>query len=269
MPVDKVEDVLELTTGVSCGHFRGGRIGQEVYVVDGIELKNQLEASREGFSLELAPSSLEEIDVITGGFGAEYGSALSGVVSYTTRRGNPDKWESRGSFTSDYWAPKSLFRGFTGLSLSSGGPLGFLGKGATLYGDLLLQGFLDADNRSRGLTCLKPEDSGADLASAIKTLQGDASTAPLYCPYSSDIIPHQRGDKYIAFARFDKPITSKWNLNASVLRNRSQHELYTSEFKYNNDYQLGQRFLGTLANLNAERLTQKSTGSNSFSVRAA
>ena len=267
LPVDRIEDVLELTTGVSGGHFRGGRIGQEVYVVDGVELKNQLEASRQGFGLELSPSSLEEVDVITGGFGAEYGSALSGVVSYTTRRGNPDRWESRAAFTTDHWAPSSIFRGFNGLNISTGGPLKFLGKGATIYGDALAQGMLDADNRARGLTCLRPEDAGAELAAAITALQSSASG--LYCPYSSGIIPHQRGDKYILFGRFDKPLTSKWNVNASVLRNRNQHELYTSEFKYNPTYQLGQRFTGTLANVNAEWLDQKPTGSTSFSVRTA
>lgn len=268
LPVDEIEQVLELTTGVSGGHFRGGRVGQEVYVVDGIELKNQLEASREGFGLELAPSSLEEVDVITGGFGAEYGSALSGVVSYTTRRGNPNLWESRTSATTDHWAPESLFRGFTGLSVSTGGPLSFLGKGATIFADVLAQGMFDADNRARGLTCLMPKDVGADLATAIQNLS-TGNTAGLHCPYVSDIIPHQRGDKLIAFARFDKPISSTFNVNASILRNRSQNELFTSEFKYNPTYQLGQRFNGTLANLNAEWLKQKATGASSFSVRAA
>jgi hypothetical protein len=269
LPVDALDQVLELTTGVSGGHFRGGRIGQEVYVVDGIELKNQLEASREGFGLELSPSSLEEVDVITGGFGAEYGSALSGVVSYTTRRGNPNEWESRLSVNTDQWAPASLFRGFTGLSLSTGGPISFLGNGATLFADVLAQGMLDADNRSRGLTCLTPDDASAELAAAITNFTNNPGTSALYCPYSSDIIPHQRGDKLIAFARFDKPISSTLNFNASILRNRSQNELYTSEFKYNPTYQLGQRFTGTLANVNAEWLTQKATGSNSFTVRAS
>jgi hypothetical protein len=269
LPVDELEQVLELTTGVSGGHFRGGRIGQEVYVVDGIELKNQLEASREGFGLELSPSSLEEVDVITGGFGAEYGSALSGVVSYTTRRGNPNNWESRASFTTDQWAPASLFRGFAGLSLSTGGPLSFLGKGATIFADVLAQGMLDADTRSRGLTCLESADAGDDLSAAITALQSNAATNALYCPYTGDIIPHQRGDKLIAFARFDKPINSTINLNASILRNRSQNELFTSEFKYNPTYQLGQRFNGTLANVNAEWLKQRATGSTSFSFRTA
>ena len=269
LPVDRIEDVLELTTGVSGGHFRGGKVGQEVYVVDGVELKNQFEASRQGFGLELSPSSLEEVDVITGGFGAEFGSALSGVVSYTTRRGNPDRWESRASFTTDQWAPESIFRGFTGLSLSAGGPLPFLGRGATLFADVLMQGMLDADVRGRGLTCLSESDAGEELAVAIAALRANPNTSGLYCPQSSGIIPHQEGDRLIAFARFDKPLSATWNLNSSILRNRSQRGLYTSEFKYNPTYQLGQRFTGTLGNINAEWLKQGLSGATSITARAA
>jgi outer membrane receptor protein involved in Fe transport len=70
LPITVVAEAIELMPGVSDGHFRGGRAGQEVYVVDGIELKNQLEASAHGFGLEFSPSSLEEVGVLTGGFGA-------------------------------------------------------------------------------------------------------------------------------------------------------------------------------------------------------
>jgi hypothetical protein len=45
LPADNVAEVVELAPGVSDGHFRGGRVGQEVYVIDGLEFKNQLEAS--------------------------------------------------------------------------------------------------------------------------------------------------------------------------------------------------------------------------------
>lgn len=269
LPVDRLDKVLELTTGVSGGHFRGGRIGQEIYVIDGVELKNQLEASRHGFGLELAPSSLEEVDVITGGFGAEYGSALSGVVSYTTRRGSPERWESRAALTSDHWAPAVIFRGFTGLNLSSGGPVRFLGQGATLFADVLAQGMLDADSRARGLTCLRPADASPELAAVIEALRNDPSMSRLYCPFSRDIIPHQRGDKLIAFARFDKPLSRTFNFNASLLRNRTQRELYTSEFKYHPTAQLGQRFTGTLANLSTEWLKQQASGSTSIALRSA
>src|SRR5688572_4566152 len=34
LPIDRLSEIIELTLGVSEGHFRGGRVGQEVYVVD-------------------------------------------------------------------------------------------------------------------------------------------------------------------------------------------------------------------------------------------
>jgi hypothetical protein len=238
-------------------------------VVDGLSLKNQFEASSVGFGLELSPSSLEEVDVITGGFGAAYGSALSGVVSYSTRRGNPERWEKRASFTTDYWAPEPVFRDFTGLSLSAGGPLSFLGKGTTFFADLLAQGYLDADSRAAGLTCVQADIAETALASAISNLQSTPNAEGLLCPYTSDAFPHQQGDKYIAFARLDRPLGSSLNLTTSFLRNRFQRQLYTSEFKYNPTYQLGQRTEGTLANASLEWLKQGATSARSVTGRVA
>ena len=269
LPIDRLAEIIELTTGVSEGHFRGGRVGQEVYVVDGLSLKNQFEASSVGFGLELSPSSLEEVDVITGGFGAAYGSALSGVVSYSTRRGNPERWEKRASFTTDYWAPAPIFRGFTGLSLSAGGPLSFLGKGTTLFADFLAQGYLDADTRAAGLTCVQQDIAESALAGAIQNLQSTPNAEGLLCPYTSEAFPHQQGDKYIAFARLDRPLGPSVNLTTSFLRNRFQRQLYTSEFKYNPTYQLGQRTEGTLANISAEWLKQKAASARSIIGRVA
>jgi hypothetical protein len=245
LPIDRVTELIELSPGVSNGHFRGGRVGQEVHVVDGLELKNQLEASTQGFGLELSPSSLQLLEVTTGGFGAEHGSALSGVVRYITRRGGTERWTGRGALVTDEWAPESLFRGYTGLSLSAGGPLRFLGAGSTLFVDVLAQGMRDADPRARGLTCLTPEDAAEDLADRIGALD-----PALRCPYTADMLPHQAGDKAIGFARFDRPF-GPVHATLSLLHNRFQRELYTPEFRYN-DQQLGQRTAGTLASLSLD-----------------
>jgi hypothetical protein len=269
LPVDEIDKVIELTAGVSGGHFRGGRIGQELYVIDGIPLKNQLEASENGFTLELSPTSLDEVDVVTGGFGAQFGSALSGVVSYTTRRGNPDRWDGALALTSDRFLPESLLQGFTGLTASASGPLRFLGQGATVFADVLLQGKLDADTRGRGLTCVEEGDVEEALAAQIRTLRTDPQLSALYCPYISDQIPHQSGDKYIAFARLDKPFGANWHLTTTLLRNRTQNGLYTSEFKYHPTHQLGQRFTGSLGTATLEWLRNRPTGSTSVNVRAA
>ena len=269
LPVDEIDQVLELAAGVSGGHFRGGRIGQELYVIDGIPLKNQLEAAENGFTLELSPTALDEVDVITGGFGAQFGSALSGVVSYTTRRGNPERWDGAVTLTSDRFLPESMLQGFTGLSLTGGGPLRFFGKGATLFADVVLQGKLDADARGRGLTCVQEDDAEEALAAAIRQLRTDPALSALYCPFERDQIPHQQGDKYIAFARFDKPFTENLHFASTVLRNRTQNGLYTPEFKYHPTHQLGQRFTGSLGTASLEWLRNRPTGSTSIIMRAA
>nr|PZN90528.1 MAG: hypothetical protein DIU52_07800 [bacterium] len=269
LPLDRLQDAIELAPGVSDGHFRGGRVGQEAYVVDGIELKNQLEGSMHGFGLEFSPTSLEEVEVVTSGFGAEYGSALSGVVNLVTRRGSTERWEGRASLLTDHWAPDGLFRGFTGLSASAGGPLRALGTGTTLFADLLLQGMLDAEPRARGLTCLRPEDVGDSLAVQIRALRDDPLTRHLYCPYTAPRLPHQRGDKLIGFIRLDRPLSGGAILTASVLRNRLQRELYTQEFKYNPRHQLGQRTTGTLGTLALDLTRHRQGRAYRVTARAA
>jgi hypothetical protein len=249
LPIDETAQAIELATGVSQGHFRGGRVGQEVYLVDGLEVKNHLEASTQGAGLELSPSSLEEVEVVTGGFGAEYGSALSGVVSFVTRRGSTERWEGRAGMNTDHVMPGTLFRGFTGLSLSAGGPVRFLGDGATIFADVLAQGFLDADPRARGLTCLTAADAEPLVAAQINSLLNNPLTAPLACPFSGDVLPNQRGEKAIGFLRFDRPLGAHLNLTTTLLHNRGQNQLYTPQFKYNALHQLGQTASGSLGTL--------------------
>jgi hypothetical protein len=233
LPVDATESVVDLAPGVSDGHFRGGRLGQEAYVVDGLEVKNPLEASTEGFGLEFSPTSLEELEVVTGGFGAGVGSAISGLVRLTTRRGNPLRWEGAARVTTDEWAPSSLFTGYSSLSVSGGGPLGFLGRGATVFADFSAQGFRDADPHGRGLACLEAGDVSAPLAAELDRFAADPARASLLCPYTGRSVPHQRGDKLIAFVRFDRPLSEGVVVTAALLGGRLQKELFTPACKCN------------------------------------
>ena len=106
---------------------------------------------------------------------------------------------------------------------------------------------LDAEPRARGLTCLRPGDGDAEMDALIERVTGDPATAGLTCPYTAAAFPHQAGDKLLAFARVDRPIADGLALTTTLLHNRVQSGLYTSEFKYNPEYQLGQRADGTLA----------------------
>lgn len=249
LPLTRVDEAVELATGVSDGHFRGGQLGQEVYLVDGFSVKNQVEATTGGASIELAPTSLQELEVVTGGLGAQYGGALSGVVSYVTRSGSTERWEGATALRSDHVAPVEASSGFTAFNAHGGGPVPFLGERSTLFADLHLEGLNDADPRARGLTCVDPADADPALAAAIGELRSDPASAALYCPFESTSLPGQRGDRLIGFLRLDRP-TAGGRLTASVLHNRFQSELYTQELKYSSDTRLAQRrrySLGTLA----------------------
>ncbi|HEY2825750.1 MAG TPA: TonB-dependent receptor, partial [Gemmatimonadales bacterium] len=80
LPVTTLNDAVQLQAGVVGNSIRGGRVGQDVTVVDGFGVKNQLDASTGAAGVSIPPIALEEAELITNGFSAQYGQALSGVV---------------------------------------------------------------------------------------------------------------------------------------------------------------------------------------------
>ena len=65
-------------------HVRGGRAGSVSYFYDGFSIQDPF-VGRSG--IWIMPDALEEINLTSGGFPAEYGEALSGIVNAVTREG--------------------------------------------------------------------------------------------------------------------------------------------------------------------------------------
>jgi len=65
-------------------HIRGGRADESLYIIDGQSIKDPLS----GYSntLYVNAAAVKELKVITGGFDAEYGQAMSGVVDIETKK---------------------------------------------------------------------------------------------------------------------------------------------------------------------------------------
>jgi hypothetical protein len=84
LPIQELNDVVNLQAGVVDGHFRGGRSGEVQYQVDGVSVNNPYDNSS---SLSLDRSVLQEVQVISGTFDAEYGQAMSGVVNAVLKEG--------------------------------------------------------------------------------------------------------------------------------------------------------------------------------------
>ncbi len=90
--VENIKDVVTQQAGVvysdNAVHIRGGRSYENAFLLDGVSIQDPLAGT--GFGLQLSASSIEEVEVITGGFNAEYGQATSGVVNVRTREGGSE-----------------------------------------------------------------------------------------------------------------------------------------------------------------------------------
>jgi hypothetical protein len=92
LPVQNMGDVLELQAGVvrdgNDFHIRGGRAGEVSYWVDGVATN---EVYGGGNAVTVERSAVQEMQVVSGTFNAEYGNAMSGIVNLVTKEGGP-KW---------------------------------------------------------------------------------------------------------------------------------------------------------------------------------
>lgn len=67
-------------------HVRGGRGGEILFLVDGMPVSHPIYGGRS--VLELNVNDVDQVELLTGAFNAEYGQAQSGVVNITTRSGS-------------------------------------------------------------------------------------------------------------------------------------------------------------------------------------
>lgn len=108
IPVENFSEIVELQAGVVDGHFRGGRSGEVGYWIDGVPVTDVFDGS---LSVGVENSSVQEVQVVTGAFSAEYGQAMSGIVNIVTRDGDNEFSGSASTFTGDYFSSRDeLFR---------------------------------------------------------------------------------------------------------------------------------------------------------------
>ncbi len=100
LPISTLEEALALSAGSVGTSYRGGRIGQESFILDGLGVKNQLDASSGGLGLQIPPDLLSEASLVTNGFSARFGQALSGLVNVVTREPG-ESWEGRVAYEGD------------------------------------------------------------------------------------------------------------------------------------------------------------------------
>ncbi|HEX9975339.1 MAG TPA: TonB-dependent receptor [bacterium] len=107
MAVQELGDLLNIQAGVTRDaggaiHIRGGRSTEVSYLVNGISITDDFSRTQ---ALEIENESIQELQVISGTFNAEYGNAMSGIINVVTKtggskfQGNFEAWS--GDYISD------------------------------------------------------------------------------------------------------------------------------------------------------------------------
>lgn len=122
LPVSTLEEAVALSAGAVGESYRGGQLGEQSFIIDGLGLKNQLDASTGSLGLNIPPDILTEASLITNGFSARYGQALSGMINVVTKDGG-DQWQGRAAYETDRGLGAALDHGLDRFVVEADGPL--------------------------------------------------------------------------------------------------------------------------------------------------
>ncbi|MBN2008963.1 TonB-dependent receptor [candidate division KSB1 bacterium] len=109
LPAEEMEQFLKLQAGVTVDtkgeiHIRGGRSTEIAYMIDGIPVTDGFDRSQ---AIDVDNSSIQELQVISGTFNAEYGQAQSGVVNIITKKGTQRFSGELSVYSGDYLSSHS------------------------------------------------------------------------------------------------------------------------------------------------------------------
>lgn len=221
LPVTNLQDAIALQAGVVGESYRGGRPGEQAFVLDGFGIKNQLDASTNGSSpVQIPPDLITSATLATNGFSARYGQAISGVVDVTTRDGG-DVWSGRVAYETDRPLAGEADHGIDRIVLLADGPVG---KKLKVVGILDLNGQLDGDPST-----------------------APAPTDPLDPRFNTPYpLPHSSTETYTAGAKLTYPFSPRLIGRLFGLATTQQAYLYDPVYKYDANDGPGSRTDGRL-----------------------
>ncbi len=237
-PVTTLEEAVALSAGAVGESYRGGRLGQQAFVLDGLGVKNQLDASTGPLGVRIPPDILTEAALATNGFSARYGQAISGLINVVTKDGG-DHWTGRAAYETDRPLPGEADFGLDRAVVSIDGPLP---HGAGLLAVFDAEGRLDAD-----------------------PVNAPAPSDPLDPRHERPaMLPHNSGERYDAGGKLRVPLGGPYTLRLFGLRSADQRLLYDPAYKYDTQFAPARRVSGNLLSAHLQRATNEFTADLRF-----
>jgi hypothetical protein len=167
LPVENIDQVVSLQAGIVQGHVRGGRASEVSYLLDGISTTEVFDNSSSTVTVEI--DVVEDLEVITGTFNAEYGKAMSGVINAVTKDGN-NNFEASGAigFGNYYTGNNNIFLGMDNSDYDRNKDYKFYLSGPVIPNYLTFVANLRVQNNSNHLNGIRrfEPDNYSDFSSS-------------------------------------------------------------------------------------------------------
>ncbi len=278
MPVTEIWDVLAIQSGVTKDadggiHIRGGRKSEVAYWVDGVSITDVYDG---GLAVAVDNDAIEELQVISGTFNAEYGQAMSGIINMVTKDGGRDYDGSLSIYSGDYFSRDDIYRGIDEYNFASNsdeinfqgslsGPVPLLGSFATFFttvrynrndGALRALDAFDKYGDFNGVLISPdaPPDLVADLEAAgisvvDKTPAGYENFEYQGFDLAAEIIPFNWREKFNTNSKLTLSLGDQLKLRMSLLTSQEDYQDYNHDDQMVPDGQTVRHSLGQDANL--------------------
>ena len=200
--VESVGAVVNTSAGVTSGSYiRGSRWTEVNYMVDGLSLTNPISG---GMITDINKNAVEEIVLQTGGFSAEYGNAMGGVVNVVTKEGGSEYSGNLRYQTDKVNSGSQYYQNSNIWDFTFGGPL-------IKKGRFFITGYLNT----------------RDMNPQRKVIAPDGTNLGRH--------PHEGFQEYRTNFKYSLPITSSMKLKVTGSLNRSQGLNYNMFWRFGSD----------------------------------
>ena len=226
MPLQDLDQLISLQAGVNKDdrgdiHIRGGRSSEVSYLINGISITDDYDRSQ---SLTVETNSIQELQVISGTFNAEYGNALSGVVNLVTKTGGSNFQSNIEVWTGDYASNnKDIFWNIDNISPTANYNLQGSISGPLLKNNLTyfftMRKFYDG-GYIYGINKYNPEGRAKVVDTVIVPNPGDGS----YVSMNSD-------DRWSGQGTLDWKISDNFSFKVDAFGSMESNRVYNHQYQ--------------------------------------
>lgn len=236
LPVEDIGEVLQLQAGWVEGHMRGGRASEVAYMIDGVTVTDPFSGDR---AIEVENMAVQELQVVSGAFNAEYGQAMSGIVNMVTKEGSDKLSGHMSVYFGDYLSKRSqpYYNSINNTYgneklLSSVEPANSIDLQASANGPVpVMEGKLSF------FTSVRYENDDGWLYGRRVYTPSDNPLDPLYVEPDgdNDFVSMNPSERMSLQGKLTCKISPSIKLNVSSLWEKRDYREYNHAFRYNPD----------------------------------